>query len=126
MSAWTPEEDAIVVDFWERNLTASDIANSGKLPGRSRSAIIGRINRLRGAGNKSIAKRTKPSRPRAIGLRSEEIEKEADQRSLYILQRRDNEVASFSEIGAGLGLSKSTVSKEYNSIIRDLEESEAK
>lgn len=54
-SSWTPEEDAKLVRLWNDGLSASRIARELKRP--SRSAVIGRVFRLRQQG---VDLRTQP------------------------------------------------------------------
>lgn len=57
---WTKEQDAQIIDLWNGGHSAAVIA--AKLDGKSRSAVLGRLHRLRGA-----TKRREPitlSRPR--------------------------------------------------------------
>lgn len=41
---WTPEEDALLVSEWGKGFTTTQIL--GQFPGRTRNALIGRVNRL--------------------------------------------------------------------------------
>lgn len=60
---WTPAMDKTLIDLWHKGLSLGQIANSfggGKL---SRSALSGRLARLRGRGGKIHSRPSKPATP---------------------------------------------------------------
>lgn len=58
---WSEEQDATIVELWERGESASYIAK--RIGDKTRNAVLGRLHRIRLSGGK-VAKRTRSSLPK--------------------------------------------------------------
>lgn len=128
---WTEARVTQMIMLWNKMHSATEIASM--LGGTTRQAVTSKVSRLREAGDPRITRFVDPSQarhgtPRNVGdhvALAEAKQKELDNRSLYILQRHENDKADFSDIASELAEKRDTVLKHYNAIIRDLEASEA-
>lgn len=127
---WTEARIERLIELWNAGHSLGEIAPEF---GVSRAACSGALMRLRNRGDQRVKRPVDKKRAHRAGVltRRNDIEaialqKNADQQSLYILQRREDDGASFHKIGDELGLSGTTVKQEYNRIIKALDASEAR
>lgn len=119
--SWTEERIEEAIDRWNDGESASQISRA--LGYVSRNAVIGKITRLFNAGDTRVKR---PCGRRQVGtVPVAEKQRNADQRSLFILQRHEHDGATFKEIASDLGSSEGAVNVEYYRIIRELNASEA-
>lgn len=117
---WSDDVIARTIKLWNDGASAGEICQ--RLNIKSRSAVIGKIHRLRKNGDQRIVRAAEKNQKPEF---SEEEEKERDQESLHILQRREWDAATYSTIGNELCTTGRTIAARYNRILKALAESEA-
>ena len=122
MNGWTEDLIDQLIYLYNKGRSFQEISNA--LGVVTRSACIGKLNRLRASGDSRVSKRKTPSAP---GKKHKPNRKECqkDQVSLYILQRYEFDGAMPKDIAFELGISPQTVRRQYTKIINALVESEA-
>lgn len=104
----TEAEKTKIADLWNKGLSAAEIAK--RMSKRSRNAVIGIVTRMRDKGDSRIIRGALRSTPFS------------DAESLKLLSMRENEGATFRDIGDSLGRPGPACSAHYAEIIRDMKQ----